>query len=693
MIASSQRRLLYNLSPSRKEAGISVAQKLLLGIDAGGTFTDFVLVQLEPNIAISVHKTLSTPDAPERAILDGIKEMGLESRLRDGSLQLVHGSTVATNAVLEGKLARTAFITNYGFADMLQLARQTRPQLYALETLAVPAPVPSELCLETGGRIAADGTVVTALSEEEIGELLEKIASLDPDAVAINLFFSFLDDGFERRIESAIKAMAQERFVSRSSKVLPEYKEYERGIATWLNAALGPVINSYLSALLKELGSTSVQVMQSSGETMSAETAANSAVNLLLSGPAGGLTAIAYLARQIDKSKFISFDMGGTSTDVALLMDKIRTSNESYISKYPIAIPMVDMETIGAGGGSIATLDTGGMLQVGPESAGADPGPACYDRGGVQATVSDANLVLGRLQLESTLAGDLQLNLEKARSSIEPLAQGIGLSIEETALGIIDIANEHMAKAIRLISVNKGFDPREFILASFGGAGGLHVCALADAMGMSEALVPVHGGVLCALGMVVADQGRQFSKTLNIELKQIEGKDLEAQFTQLERQGIEQLAIEGLQSSELICKRSADLRFKGQSYTLNIDWHSLAVALDSFVELHLQRYGYTHDVPVELLTIRVNVSTQKTPFSLPQLIAEPDCNNKRNCRVYGEAEQAKLLPRASLIEGDRIAGPAIITEYSATTFVASGWNAAVDEFGNLVLNKVIDGKT
>ena len=667
---------------------MSTQQKMLLGIDAGGTFTDFVLVRLEPTVSISVHKILSTPKAPERAILNGIKAMGLEPHLSDGSLQIVHGSTVATNAVLEGKLARTAFITNTGFADMLQLARQTRPELYALETPAVQPPVPPELCLETGGRVAADGTVVLPLSETELDVLLEKIESLAPDAVAINLLFSFLDDSFERRIESAIKAQSGERFVSRSSTVLPEYKEYERGIATWLNAALGPVISGYLGALQHELGGTSLQVMQSSGETMSASMAAQSAVNLLLSGPAGGLTAIAYLAAQVGKSKFLSFDMGGTSTDVALLDGKIRTSNESSISNYPIAVPMVDMETIGAGGGSIAYVDTGGMLQVGPRSAGADPGPACYDCGGLDATVSDANVVLGRLQSDSVLAGDLRLSFERAQASIEPLAQRIGLSIEETALGIIDIANEHMAKAIRLISVNKGHDPSDFILASFGGAGGLHVCALADAMAMKNALVPIHGGVLSALGMVVADQGRQFSKTLSLDAQQIDEKSLQEQFAQLERGGMEQLALEGLDSSVLVSKRSADLRYKGQSYTLNIDWDALDEVLDAFEQLHKQRYGYSHDAPIELLTIRINLSTEKTPFALPQFITGPRCNNIRYRKVYGEAEQAKLLARADLYPGESIEGPAIITEYAATTFVASNWSVAVDSFGNLVLQRL-----
>ena len=428
--------------------------------------------------------------------------------------------------------------------------------------------------------------------------------------------------------------------------------------------------------------------MQSSGETMAASTAAESAVNLLLSGPAGGLTAIAFLAQQQGKTKFISFDMGGTSTDVALLDGKIRTSNESSIASYPIAVPMVDMETIGAGGGSIAFVDTGGMLQVGPRSAGADPGPACYDRGGEEATVSDANLVLGRLQFDAALAGDLKLSLQKARVSIEPLAKRIGLSIEETALGIIDIANEHMAKAIRLISVNKGHDPKEFILASFGGAGSLHVCALADAMGMGDAIVPVHGGVLSALGMVVAEQGRQFSKTLSLDAEQIDEQELEQQYASLEQRGIAQLASEGLPESMLVSNRSADLRYKGQSYTLNVDFTAIAEAVTAFQELHRQRYGYSHDAPVELLTIRVNVSTRRARFVMPEHIADTGCNNTQQCKVYGETVKAKLLQRTQLCPGDWVAGPAIITEYSATTFVAAGWSAAPDEFGNLILKKL-----
>ena len=357
-----------------------MSSPIVLGVDAGGTFTDFVCVEFKQPIAIKIHKALSTPAAPEQAILEGIRAMGLEPVMKNGDLQIIHGSTVATNAVLEAKGAKTVFVTNYGFADMLQLARQTRPQLYQLEFEAVAPPVAPELCLQTGGRLAADGSILEPLSASELSQLIAKIKAIDPDAVAINLLFSFIDDSFEKAICEAISDAGLRAFVSRSSQVLPECREYERGIATWLNASLGPIVGRYLLALQQQLGKSSLQIIQSSGETIGATAAADSAVNLLLSGPAGGLIAVKFLADQLGLEKIISFDMGGTSTDVALLDGEISTTTEGCIAQYPIAVSMVDMHTIGAGGGSIAVIDSGGMLQVGPRSAGADPGPACYGK-------------------------------------------------------------------------------------------------------------------------------------------------------------------------------------------------------------------------------------------------------------------------------------------------------------------------
>ena len=664
-----------------------MSSPIVLGVDAGGTFTDFVCVEFKQPIAIKIHKALSTPAAPEQAILEGIRAMGLEPVMKNGDLQIIHGSTVATNAVLEAKGAKTVFVTNYGFADMLQLARQTRPQLYQLEFDAVAPPVAPELCLQTGGRLAADGSILEPLSASELSQLIAEIKAIDPDAVAINLLFSFIDDSFEKAICEAISDAGLRAFVSRSSQVLPEYREYERGIATWLNASLGPIVGRYLLALQQQLGKSSLQIIQSSGETIGATAAADSAVNLLLSGPAGGLIAVKFLADQLGLEKIISFDMGGTSTDVALLDGEISTTNEGTIAQYPIAVSMVDMHTIGAGGGSIAVIDRGGMLQVGPRSAGADPGPACYGKGGTEATVTDANLVLGRLVPELALAGGLRLDLQLALNAIQKLADKTELTAVQVAEGIVTVANEHMAKAIRLISVNRGHDPREFVLSSFGGAGGLHVCALAEAMSMRRAIVPVHGGVFSALGMVVANRGRQFSKTLGLETSRYDDSELGFEFDTLEQMGRQQLALEGLSADSLTARRTVDIRYIGQSYALNVAWTNRQQAMAAFQQLHRRRYGYIHKGAMELVTLRVRVVFENPGFALPVVTAEGSCNKPGPSMVYDDAEKARVVATTALQSGEEVVGPAVISEYSSTTFVAPGWSAQRDRFGNILLEQ------
>ena len=664
-----------------------MSSPIVLGVDAGGTFTDFVCVEFKQPIAIKIHKALSTPAAPEQAILEGIRAMGLEPVMKNGDLHIIHGSTVATNAVLEAKGAKTVFVTNYGFADMLQLARQTRPQLYQLEFEAVAPPVAPELCLQTGGRLAADGSILEPLSASELRQLIAEIKAIDPDAVAINLLFSFIDDSFEKAICEAISDAGLRAFVSRSSQVLPEYREYERGIATWLNASLGPIVGRYLLALQQQLGKSSLQIIQSSGETIGATQAADSAVNLLLSGPAGGLIAVKFLADQLGLEKIISFDMGGTSTDVALLDGEISTTNEGTIAQYPIAVSMVDMHTIGAGGGSVAVIDRGGMLQVGPRSAGADPGPACYGKGGTEATVTDANLVLGRLVPEISLAGGLRLKLQLALNVIQKLADKAELTVVQVAEGIVSVANEHMAKAIRLISVNRGHDPREFVLSSFGGAGGLHVCALAEAMSMRRAIVPVHGGVFSALGMVVANRGRQFSKTLGLETGRCDDAELGFEFDTLEQIGRQQLALEGLSADSLTARRTVDIRYIGQSYALNVAWTNRQEAMAAFQQLHRRRYGYIHKGAMELVTLRVSVVFENPGFALPAVGAEGSCNKPESSMVYDDAVKARVVATAALQPGEEVVGPAVISEYSSTTFVAPGWSAHRDRFGNILLEQ------
>ena len=662
--------------------------QVLLGIDAGGTFTDFICVEIGDDVCLRIHKTLSTPKAPEQAILQGIEDLGLSSKIRHGNMHVIHGSTVATNAILEGKVAKTVFVTNRGFRDLLQLGRQTRPSLYALEFAPIPPPVPSDLCFETGGRIAADGSILDPLDENEINRLVRKIISLNPESVAINFLFSFLNDKFEKAIEAALKKAKPSLFISRSSSVLPVYKEYERGIATWLNASLEPVMHSYLSRLEKQIGNSTLQIMQSSGETIAANTAAKGAVNLLLSGPAGGLKAVQYIGNVIGIKKIISFDMGGTSTDVALIDGEVETTIEGRIGPYPVGVPMLDMSTIGAGGGSIAFIDSGGLLRVGPRSAGANPGPACYGIGGREATVTDANLILGRLPENNELAGGIKLNVNKARLAIENLSTTLRLTVEETADGIIRIANEHMSKAIRLISVNRGHDSKEFMLASFGGAGGLHICEIADAMQMKNAMVPAYGGILSAMGMLVANKGRQFTRTVNIVAKNSYEAEIKTLFAELSNKGRVELVNEGIEHKSLEISYSVDCRYRGQSYTLNVEWSALAKCLELFESLHKARYGYSLNEPIEIVNLRVNVFAPGTSFALPKISNRTKSNNFGTTTVYGQRGIAKIYQRQDLTIDSVIFGPAIILEYTATTFVEQNWRASIDSLGNILLSRL-----
>lgn len=656
----------------------------ILGIDAGGTFTDFVLLSATgEEVSLRTHKVLSTPASPELAILQGIRELGLEATVERGTLHIIHGSTVATNAALESKGVRTAFISNYGFADMLTLARQTRPGLYQLDSPPLVPPVPREFCLETGGRLSASVEVLEPLTEQELTTLVNRLRELRPQAVAINLLFSFLDDRFERRIEEALGDC--DAFVCRSSSVLPEYREYERGIATWLNASLGPVVGGYLQRLRRQLGRCPLQIMQSSGETFAAETAARRAVNLLLSGPAAGLCAIQHLGQRLQEPRLMSFDMGGTSTDVALLDGDLRITSEGRVAGYPVAVPMVDMHTIGAGGGSLACLDPGGMLQVGPQSAGADPGPACYGRGGEQATVTDANLVLGRLQLDPAGASHLTLDRGCAMRAMEKLANAMGMDVMQTARGVIEVANTHMVNALRLISVQKGYDPREFRLACFGGAGGLHVCALADAMGMRRAVVPTHAGVLSALGMLVAPRGRQFSRSVRLVLDQVPGAEIDALFATLMAQGGSELESEGLSRQNLQAELSADVCYRGQSFALNIPWQDSAQLERDFQRRHLERYGFQHDSVIELVNLRVKLSSAAGIPELPGPALALAASTEGEAEVFGYPDAVRVLRRGSLEAGSHIAGPAIITEFSSTTFIPADWSAEIDKLGNILL--------
>jgi len=649
---------------------------LRLGVDTGGTFTDLVLWDGEN---LRVHKVLSTPDAPERAILQGIRELGLQGQ----RFRMVHGSTVATNAVLEGKGVRTAFVTNRGFADLLSIGRQNRAELYNLQPEPVPPPVTPELCLETGGRLAADGRLLESLSEADLAELSARLHGLAPRSVAVVLLHSYLDGEAERRIAAALP---EDLFVSVSSEVLPEIGEYERGIATWLNAWIGPLVDGYLRRLRDGIGEASVAVMQSSGDTIAAQQAGRQAVRMLLSGPAGGLVAARLVGAAAGRQQLLSFDMGGTSTDVALIDGEPRLTNRGRISRYPVAVPMVDMHTIGAGGGSIVWLDAGGMLQVGPESAGADPGPASYGRDGRRPTVTDAHVVLGRIRPDRFLGGTMPLDAAAARAAFAPLSALSGQPIEEIAAGAIAIANEHMARALRVISVQRGIEPRGFTLLSFGGAGGLHVCELAEALGLRQAMVPVHGGVLSALGMLAARPGRRLSQARLGLLSTTPLSELEAGFAALRGQGIEALMEEGIDQLHCSVEYSVDLRYQGQSYSLELPWSGVQATEEAFHLAHLERYGHRLDFPVELVNIRVAVRGPEPKLLVRPSVAQASPDARADSAVVSD-DRVSLYERASLAVGEVIAGPAIISEGGATTWLKSGWTATVHASGSLLLER------
>jgi len=649
---------------------------VLLGVDTGGTFTDFVLLE---NGRMRVHKVLSTPREPERAIAQGVRELGLEA----ARLRIVHGSTVATNAVLEGKGARTLYIGNRGFGDLLTIGRQARAELYELRPSPQAPPVPPELCIETGGRLSADGRWLDPLSESDLARLRAEVACLKPESVAVNLLFSWLDDDAERRIR---EALPDDLFVSLSSEVLPEIREYERGIATWLNSWVGPLVAGYLGRLRERLRGARIAVMQSAATTIALEQAGAQAVRMLLSGPAGGLAGARWIGRQCGRERLLTFDMGGTSADVALIDGEPALTTRGRIGRYPVAVPMVDIHTIGAGGGSLARLDAGGMLRVGPESAGADPGPACYRRGGKEPTVTDANLVLGRLLPTAFLGGRMHLDPAAARAALEPLAQAMGMSLEQAARGIVRVADEHMARALRRISIERGADPATLTLVSFGGAGGLHVCALADALGVREAMAPVDAGVLSALGMLATPPGRALSHALQGRFEALDIAAIEAGFSRLAEQGREALLAEGQREESLMLEPSLDLRYLGQSATLEVPWRGrideVAVAFETG---HEQRYGHRIDAPVELVNLRLRITGRAGEPALPALSARADAAPYTHSDTPDGA--VPVYDREALAPGQIIAGPAMITETVATLWLAEGWCLRVDPLGNLLLRR------
>ena len=579
---------------------------LRVAIDTGGTFTDCVYLAAGE---LHVLKVFSTPADPARAVLDGLTQIG-----SGRAIDVRHGTTVGTNTMLERKGARVAFVTTAGFEDTIAIGRQTRSKLY---DWFVPAPVclvPRALRFGVPERVSAEGEILRSPTEQELELLVDQVRGSGAEAVAISLLFSFANPETERRVEAALRCLGLP--ISTSHRILPEFREYERASTTVVNAYLAPRMQNYLlhlehSVTTQHAGGR-VDVMQSSGGIISARSAAPEPVRTVLSGPAGGVIGACQVARWAGFERIIGFDMGGTSTDVFLADARgARLTRESVVAGVPVSMPMLDIHTAGAGGGSIARFDAGGMLRVGPESAGSEPGPICFGRG-TMPTVTDANLLLGRLDQESFLGGGVQLDRQRAEQIMREQKGPLG-SAEEFAAGILSVVEMQMEKAIRVISIERGHDPRQFTLVAFGGGGPLHACSLARALRIPTVLVPAMPGALSAVGILLADAVRDYSRT--VMLAADDRESLDDRFAQLEQRGVEEFAAEGLQG---VAQRTVDMRYRRQGYELNVPYEgrSLASAIDAFHRLHQQRYGFC-DVqrPVEVVNLRLRMVAAGEPYT------------------------------------------------------------------------------
>jgi N-methylhydantoinase A len=663
---------------------------LRIAIDTGGTFTDCVWVDRGQ---VRMLKVFSTPSDPSQAIAEAIQRVSPRAEVI-----LLHGTTVGTNTLLQRKGARVALVTTTGFEDAIEIGRQARPKLYDFFFDKIDPLVPRELRFGVDERVDSEGEVLETPTAKELADLTPRIAKTQPDSIAISLLFSFANPVNERAVAEALRRL--ELPLSISHEILPEFREYERTSTVVVNAYLQPVMQNYLESLAARLqrpsgrrkSRSAIFVMQSSGGITALATAAREPVRTVLSGPAGGVVGAAATARRSGFNEIISFDMGGTSTDVALIDREPRAGSQSEIAGLPVGVPMLDIHTVGAGGGSLARFDAGGALRVGPESAGADPGPICYGRGTLP-TVTDANLLLGRLQPNRFLGGEFTLDLERTRRIVTNwLKQNkASLSLEQFATGVVRVVNATMEKAIRVVSIERGHDPRRFALVAFGGAGGLHACELAQSLGIPRVLVPAMPGALSAFGILVSDVVKDYSRTVVWRAaSKLPLFQLESEFRRLSQSAKQDFAAEQWRGSTNE-QHSIDVRYRGQGYELNIPFsHHL---LSDFHQAHAQRYGYSHpDREVELVTLRLRAITKSpqaklaTQSSILQSARSTTMPADFQIVVFdGKRLKTAILDRDSLTTRKLYSGPAVITEYSATTIVPPGTRFSLDRAGNLVI--------
>jgi N-methylhydantoinase A/oxoprolinase/acetone carboxylase beta subunit len=633
-----------------------------IGVDAGGTFTDFIV--LDDDGRLTTFKIRSNPRSPADVILAGIERAAGKRKA-----EVVHGSTVATNALLERKGAKTAFVTTEGFEDLIEIGRQNRTELYNL----MPAPrrllVDRDMCFGVKERVHFDGSIARKPSAAEWKRVAARLKKSSAQSVAICFLHSYQNSSIER---AAVKALAQAGvYLCTSHEISPEIREYERGSTTLVNAYVGPLMESYLGQLERSPQGRRIAIMQSNGGFLSARDARKHAVRTVLSGPAGGLVGALETARASGFPRVLGFDMGGTSTDVSLVDGEARHTTEASIDGYPIRVPMLDIHTVGAGGGSIARVDAGGLLRVGPESAGADPGPACYGTG-TEATVTDAHVVLGRIGAEQLLGGAMKIDADRAAAAVARIAKPLKMDLAEAAAGILRVANANMERAIRVVSVERGHDPRDFALVAFGGCGGLHACEIAQELGIQTVIVPEYAGALSALGMLMADAVRDHAAGV------LGRRDIEKRFAALEWR-----ARRESPGGEI--ERTADVRYRGQSYELNVPWNNGDPAA-LFHREHEKIYGYANPGrDVEVVTIRVRARTRLEKPKLTRSGAvQSDKAEKRRVWIGGGWKNVDVWKRAGITSRAK-QGPALVLDYGSTTLVPPAWKFKVDPAGNLLL--------
>ncbi len=670
-----------------------------IAIDSGGTFTDCVWLD---GSTLRVLKVFSTPADPAEAIAGAVHKIAGSTE----QVTVLHGSTVGTNTLLQRKGARIAFVTTAGFEDSIEIGRQHRPKLYDFFFEREPALAPAELRFGVKERTSAEGVILHAPESTVLAALVARIDAERPQAIALSLLFSFANPANEKVVAAALGTLNLP--VSVSHEILPEFREYERASTVLVNAYLQPVMQTYLRKLQERTGKGAgkrnearIFVMQSSGGITALETAAQQPVRTVLSGPAGGIVGAAAVSARSGFERIITFDMGGTSTDVALVDGQPATTNEADVAGLPVRVPVLDIHTVGAGGGSLARFDAGGSLRVGPESAGADPGPICYGKGD-RPTVTDANLLLGRLPADQFLGGDFQLNLPRTQRRVQEWLKenGSKLSVEDFAEGVVRVVNANMEKAIRVVSIERGYDPRQFALVAFGGAGAMHACELAQALRIPRVVVPAYPGALSALGILISDVVKDHSRTVLLRVAPASGKadaanshtlpvkKLEGIFSELQRNIAAELKKEEWRG-RAVFEPSCDVRYRGQGYELNLPYRFNV--LSRFHAEHKRRYGYSSpEREVEIVTVRVRgrvASPEKLSRLKIQMSAGKLQRSSAMVHFGGRNYKTAVMPRDFLKQGTSYRGPAIITEYSATTVVPPGFAFRKDPHGNLVIER------